>query len=240
MRKVILAAFVLNLVSLALSAQSPLVAKYIKGDIFLNDGTTVSGYIYFDFERVSTFQNSVSYINQASYDNLKATGKVKMKEIEKISPKEASYYTLENGKKFVPETFADLSAVGTGAIPKKYFFEQLVDGKIKLYKRYVGLEGLVSGEDAQLAMDGGEKLAERNRNTFELLIIKDTKNVKSISTVNLTDFISDNTAVLEKYNADNYGNLKSNFSSKIKLGETNHAQAEPDLIRLLTDYNAPN
>lgn len=227
---------VLSFASVNAVAQDKLSDKYKKGEIVLNDDSRIQGYIFFDFEWVSRFQNSVSYINQQSYDNLLATGKVKMKEVEKLNPKEVKYYQLEGGSKFVTETYADLTAAGTGSLPKKYFLEQVADGKIRLYKKYASLEGVVSGPDAQLAMEGGEKLAERNRSTYDLLIIKDSKNVKDLANINLLDYISDNPSVLEKFNNDEYGNLKSVFSTKVKLN-FDGSQHEADLIRLISDYN---
>ena len=229
--------FLFSLVCLLTYAQNDLARKYVKGDIVLNSGESIKGYIFFDFEHVGMFQNSVSYILQETYEELKETGNLKMKYVEKLKPKVVKYYKLEDGPTFVTETYADLTAVGTGSIPKKYFFEQMVVGKINLYKRYISSGGGVSGEYAELTMEGGEKLAEYNKMHFELMIKKDEKNPKNISNVNLLDYISDKADVLNKFNADEYGKLKAVFSKKVKLGDLHYPDFEEDLIKLLNDYN---
>jgi len=218
----------------ALSAQS-LADKYRKGEIQLKDGTQLVGYIFYSFEHVAHFQNSVSFLSQENYDVLASTGKIKLKSIQKFSPKEVTFYQLEDGPKYVAETYADISSLGPGSLPKKVFVEELVTGKIKLYKRYQPIGGVVAGEEAELVMAGGEALAERNKSSYQWLIIKDSKNLKELQFTKLADLIGDNAALLAKYQANDYG-IRDIAVGKLKTEEEKQSFLS-NLKSLLMDYN---
>ncbi|MGB0524083.1 MAG: hypothetical protein ACPGJS_14035, partial [Flammeovirgaceae bacterium] len=60
---------------------------------------------------------------------------------------------------------------------------------------------------------------------------------KSVISINVKELISDNTTVINKFEADHYGSLKTVFSAIVKFGEiqlTDHLDAFIDLV---SDYN---
>lgn len=205
--------------------------NYVKGSIYLNDGQVIEAYLFFDILYPEQFQKSVSYINEATYQNLVATDKLKTKEVEEVKAKDAKYFQLADGRKFVSLKYADLNSAGAGSIPTYYFFEELVSGKISLYKKY--------NSSVAITITDESKQAEREwvKSNFELLIQAGDKGPKNISTIALPDYISDNAEILEKFNNNQYGKLKQVFGKKIKMGEVKHSEHEKDFINILNDYN---
>jgi hypothetical protein len=205
--------------------------NYVKGTIYLNDGQVIQANLYFTILNPDDFQKSVSYISDAIYENVKATDKLKSKDIQEVKAKDAKYFELADGRKFISMKYSDMSSAGAGSIPSYYFFEQIVSGKISLYRKYS-----VSGG---IAFDEATKESEREwiKTHYELLIQAADKGPKSISNIALPDYISDNTTVLEKYNNDQYGDLLKVFNKKMKMGEISHPKYEQDFIKILTDYN---
>ena len=216
-------------------SQNVIFSKYKKGTITTTDGQTIEGYIFFDMAHTDNFQSSVSYLTPTEYEIAKAADKVKLKQIERLKPSEARSYTLDDGRKFSSVTYADLTSV---TLPKKYFLEELAAGTITLYRKYPSNNGMIAGEQASAVMQGGAALEDYNRRNAELVLYKQgDKNAKNISTIKLQDYISDKPEILEKYNNDGYGQLKANFSTKLKLGEVSHYQHEEALIQLVNEYN---
>lgn len=237
--------FILNISLIMFVNAQRNVSDYVKGEITLSTGEVVSCYVEYDLVAPGILQGGVNYITEATYKILADGGKIKGKDIVKLDPKEITSVSLENGKKFKTVTYADLSAVGTATIPKKWIFEVLVEGKITLFKKYADVGGVqvVSGQEAQDIIDGKEytreEKIEKANSKYELLIFKNEKSAKSISNIKLPDYISDNEAVNKKFENDEYGSLKTVLSSKIKMGSfnENHPLYAEDLIKLITEYN---
>ncbi len=218
---------------------------YINGTITTAEGDSMSCYLeYYDINP-GLFQNGVKYITNETFDVLTNGGKIKGKDINKFSPKNVTKIVLSNGKVYEPRVYADLTAVGTASIPKTMLFELVVDGRIKVYKKYRKIGGLtvVSGQEAYDVIEGQgpseQEKIQRNNSTFEILVIKDTKNAQSISNIKLDDYIMDVVTVYDKYKNDEYGDLQKVLSSKIKSESfnDNHPKYAKDFIRIIKDYN---
>ncbi|MBN1182972.1 MAG: hypothetical protein JXB49_11835 [Bacteroidales bacterium] len=225
----ILSAFAINTYS-----QNRWIEKHHKGKIELNDGTVKEGYIPINYTAANDFQKDVSLLSPELYEKAKGGEKVKMKEYEKFKAKDVKYFEIEGGARYESVKYADLYAAGSASIPQMYMFEEVCGPKVKLYKKYISLEGIVSGPVITMTPEEQE---EHVKTHFDLLIQKGDVNPKNISTISLLDYISDNQEVLDKFNNDEYGNLKSVFSSKVKSGNINHPDYEQDFIKLLNDYN---
>jgi hypothetical protein len=217
-------------------------ADYVKGEITPASGDKIICYIVYNEVNPGGMQGGVEYITEETYNILAGGTKIKGKDIVKLDPKEVTSVTLENGKSFKTMTYTDMTAVGAGTIPKKYIFEVLVDGKVSLFKKYPGGGvQVVSGDEAMdltKEYTREEKIARANAK-YEVLIIKDEKNPKSISNIKLDDYISDNESVYQRYQDKDYGNLKAVLGSKIKSGSfnENHPRYANDLIKCISDYN---
>jgi hypothetical protein len=172
--------------------------NYLKGSIYLNDGQVIEGYLYFNILNPDQFQKTVSYITEVIYQSVKATDKLRSKDIQEVKAKDAKYFQLADGRKFVTMKFADMSAAGAASIPSYYFFEEIVSGKISLYRRYV-TDGLLAITDE--AKDAAKEWILSN---YQLLIVSDDK-VKSISNIAVPDYIADNSEVLAKLTTINTG-----------------------------------
>ena len=205
--------------------------KYIKGSIYLNNGTVIQGYIFFDLLNVESFQKSVSYFTDSIYETVKATDKLRLKNVEDVKPKEAKYFELADGKKFISLKYADMTAAGAGSIPSYHFFQEIVAGKISLYRKYNPAVTLTSDEATNA------KAREWVLDNYELLNQTADKVTKNIANIAIPDYISDNAEVLARFNNDQYGDLLKVFKRKMKVGEIKHPQYEKDFIKLLTDYN---
>ena len=215
-------------------SRAQLEEKYVKGKIAINDSEILDRYIYIDFARPDLFQNSVSAITEEVYEELKTTGKLKGKNIVRYKPGNISWFELEDGARFTPSKYSDSGSMSLSSIPKSCFMETLGQGKINLYKHYPSTIGFVSGSTAVM---NNSELREYVKSHFTLLIIKGAGTPKDIDYVNLSKYVEDNQEVLEKFNSDYYGNLRTVFSKRLKLSAINHADHESDLINLVNDYN---
>ncbi len=221
-------------------------SDYIKGEIDLMDGKTIAGYIEYYEDSPGILQKGIDYLTPEVYQLLEKGEKIKGKQINSLKPKEVKEIRLSNDKKFIAVKYADLTAVGAASIPQVCIFEVVVEGKINLYKKFPEVGGLqvVSGEEAAAIMDPvemtKEQKIEKAQSVYEILIFKDSKMPKSISNIKLTDFISDNEAVLDEFNNNSeYSGIRAMLSSKIKPGNfnSNHPKYAAELIQLIQMYN---
>lgn len=238
--------FITSLLGLiTLNAQKS-AGDYVKGEVILLSGETINCFINYEPISPGIIQSGFKYLENEKYQILKNGGKIKGKEILKLKPKEVEKVILDNGKTFKKVTYADLTAVGPASIPKSYLYEVLVEGKITLFRKFEEPGGpiqVVEGEEAQAILDGveltmEEKIANAN-SKFELLVFKDEKMAKNITNIKIQDYISDNEEVLQKFENEEYGSLKTVLSSKIKPSDFNyrHPLYLESLTRLITDYN---
>ena len=220
--------------SLSGFAQKKMIENYIQGEIYLENGQTLNVYIYHTLKHAEDFQNSVTYLTDKQYEMLKAGEKVKMKEIEELKTKEVKYYTLENGQKFNKVKYADLTAAGASSFPKYYFFEQLVDGKVSLYKKQYTMGSVVVGDEALLE---GQELIDYISKRYTCLIQKENENAKDLVNIKIQDYVSSNPDLLSKLESGEYGDVYKTFSSRIHTGDIDYSNYENDLIKLISDFD---
>ena len=104
-------------------------------------------------------------------------------------------------------------------LPKKLCLEQVVDGKIDVYKMYSHTTGQISYEvidaiNASKDMDDENILIDYLQDNFQLLVQKDTDNPRNLMAVNLLNYIGDNKRVKENYTKNHYG-FRDEFSQRL-------------------------
>ncbi len=213
---------------------------YNKGTITLKNGKTVDAYIEIDYRFPQRFQNGISYLTPKTYAKFEKKGKVKGKDKEKLQPKDIQGFELETGAKYASVKYLDMfSNTKTGIIPRARIFEQVADGKIKMYKFYTPTTGKkVSYELLDQKRAGDAQLIAYIQDNFQLLIEKDEKdkNPKNVVSINLLNYIGDNDEVKTNYDNNHYG-LRNQFSTEKKEGKLVNKEFEAAFLRLLADYN---
>ncbi len=214
--------------------------EFKKGTITLDKGKTVEAYILIDFRYPQRFQSSITYITPGSYAKFQKKGKIKKKKKIKLKPKDIDGFALDNGTTFKTVTYVDLSKKTIGMLPKKICLEQLVDGKIAMYKMYSKTSGKMSYELSNVIMDskmdGDDLLIDYIKDNFQLLVQKDTKNPKNVAFLNLLRLIGDNERVKENYANNHYG-LRDQFTEDRKEGKLVNTKYETAFLKMVQDYN---
>lgn len=213
---------------------------YNKGIITLKNGKTVEGYVQIDYRFPQRFQNGISYMTPKTYAKFEKSGKVKGKDLEKLEPKHIQGFELESGARYATVKYLDVfSNTKTGVIPRARIFEQVADGKIKMYKFYTPTTGKkVSYELLDQKALGDAQLIEYIQNNFQLLVEKEGKdnNPKNVVSINLLNYIGDNDEVKTNYDNNHYG-LRNQFSTEKKEGKLVNKEYETAFLKMLADYN---
>lgn len=213
---------------------------YNKGVITLKNGKTIEGYVQIDYRYPQRFQNGITYISPKAYAKYQKKGKVKGGDKEDLKPKDIKGFELENGSKYTSVRYTDIFSYSkTGVLPRRRIFEQVADGKIKMYKFYSPTTGKkVSRELLDQRIAGDAQLIAYIQNTFQLLIQKEgkDKDPKNVMSINMLNYIADNDEVKTNYDNNYYG-LRDQFSTEKKDGKYVDKEYEAAFLRLLTDYN---
>jgi hypothetical protein len=157
-----------------------------------------------------------------------------MKEIVELKTKAVKYYKLEDGTKMKKVKYADLTAASAASFPRFYFFEQISEGEINLYKKHYVMGPVVSGEEATLE---GQELIDFINKKFVCLIQKGDENSKDLVNVKIQDYVGDKTEVLKKLEAGEYGDINSVFGSKMSSSNVDYTKYEENLVSLINEYN---
>ncbi len=223
--------------TIKISAQAQL---YNKGAITLKNGKTIEGYVQIDYRFPQRWQNGITYISPKAYAKFEKKGKVKGGDKEDLKPKDIRGFELENGSKYTSVKYTDLFSYSkTGIIPRRRVFEQIADGKIKMYKFYSPTTGKKVSRDVMDArLEGDGALIDYIQNNFQLLIQKEgkDKDPKNVMSINMLNYIGDNDEVKTNYDKNLYG-LRDQFSTEKKDAKFVDKEYEAAFLRLLADYN---
>lgn len=213
---------------------------YKKGTIIVDQKKTIDAYIQMDFRFPQRFQSSITYISPEAYENFQQSGTLKEKAKESFKPKKIVGFDLEDGRSFRTVKYTDLSRNSTSVkVPEKLCLEQVIDGKINLYKMYSHTTGEVSQELSKVVLDskteGDELLIDYLKDNFQLLVQKDSDNAKNLMVVSLLNYFGDNETVKENYTNNQYG-FRDEFIEK-QSGVIVDKKFETAFLRLLQDYD---
>lgn len=197
-------------------AQREFKANQFEGKIILKNGKEKVGVIEIKGnEEQSPWlkQESVKYISKENFNK----EKLKNKDKEKYSPKDIQGF-YAGDRYFESIKYADMSAVGASMIPKWYFVEKLVDGKLDIYKFYrsPGKVGVAVGEEEIAEM---ERFEEECRTQPNLLIQLEDGKIKNVLNVDIYEYISGCETVLAKYKNGEYGIKPMDDNSKSGVGK---------------------
>lgn len=215
--------------------------NYKKGTIIVDQKKSINAYIQIDFRYPQRFQSSVTYLSPEAFEKLQQGEKLKGKDKKTFKPKEIIGYDLGEGKSFRTVKYTDLSSTSKlGMIPKKLCLEQVVDGKIDMYKMYSHTTGKISYEiigaiNASKDEKDENILIDYLQDNFQLLVQKDSDNPKNLMAVSLLNYFGDNETVKENYTKNQYG-FRDEFTEK-QSGVIVDKKFETAFLRLLQDYD---
>ncbi len=220
-----------------------------KGTIILSKKKSVEAYILIDFTRPQNFQKEVTYLEPKAYAKFKA-GKKAKKLTETVKAKEIVGFDLDDGRKFRTVKYMDLTSGGMGAMmPKKLCMQQIINGKVDMYKLYqhtgsTGSVGIskVSNVVSQVAHESRKTnnpqlLIDHIQSNFQLLAQKEHKMPKNVYSMNMANLIGDNPAVKENYENNKYG-VQAYITGDIIPGLLAHENIEAAFLKMITDYNS--
>lgn len=202
MRKSIAILIVLALSFTSLYAQRELKDNQYKGKIIMKNGKEKIGIIELKGNEIQSPWSKQEDVKFISEENFKKE-KIKRKDKEKFSPKDIQgFYAAD--RYFESAKYSDMSAVGASMIPKWYFMEKLVDGKIDIYRFYrsPGKVGIAVGEEEIAEM---ERFEEECRTQPDMLIKIDDDKIKNVLNVDIYDYIAECETVVAKYKNGDYG-----------------------------------
>jgi hypothetical protein len=199
------------------------------GEIVFTNGNILKGVIEADFDSPWSIQKSITYFDAG----LLSQEKIKNKDKVDYDPKDIVTVTIGD-RIYEVQKYSDMTAAGTGSIPRNYFLERIADGKIKLFKYYQTPMFMGNTNEVEASIKNG-------RNNPDIIIYKGEEKLKAIQNVDMREYLADCTTVLEKYQNGEYGNPKidaekSKFAAKIHTEAS--IQAMKEWIKpLVTDYN---
>lgn len=141
------------------------------------------------------FQKSIRFIEKSKFESLE---KVKNKDYEKLEAADLTAYTYQNDSlKFEGVKYADMSAVGTGMIPKKMFMRKISEGKISMFMHYSNPPSM--GEVS--VMDEETRACAEPNMVYR--VGADGK-LKLVNALNVSKELSDCPDVVKKFEAGEY------------------------------------
>lgn len=236
--------FLLLLVaSFSLSAVGQIEEKMKKENVvtgvLIKNGKEIEGYIkkktkvYTNekwFDAPWTFQNGIKFIEKDVFEN---TEKIKNKNYVSYSPKDCDGYRYDNDSLiFDAVKYADMSAVGTGMIPKLMFLRKVADGKISLYFHYATPPNVVTGGESieQYYIECNEPKTVYRKGTDGKL--------KLVTHLNIEKELADCPSVVEKHKNGEY-NLIGEENTKFNRFLNNSSDGIRENLRfaVIEDYN---
>jgi hypothetical protein len=188
-----------------------------RGSIILK-GKEVEGYIkkkgtgYIDSERLSApwqFQDDIRFISKEVFENKE---KIKNRDFNKYSPKDIDGYKY-NGDSltFVSNKYSDMSAVGTGMIPKWKFMREVLDGEISIYHHYQSPPSVGS-------TTGLRAMYVEYAENPEIVYQKgEDEKMKLVNGMNVEKELADCEEVVKKFQNQEYEVLENSNEEKSKL-----------------------
>ncbi len=192
----------------------------------------IMGYTYLDDQNYAApwqFQGKIRFIEKKTFETKE---KIKNKDYDKLDAKDIDGY-LYNGDSLVYESvkYADMSAVGTGMIPKTKFMRKLVDEKISIYHHFQTPPPV--GE-----VSGLKEIYEENKTPEAVYKIGEKGKLKLVNSLNVEKELSDCPTVVEKYKNNEYKAV-GDEESKSKMNKFLNKTIFRDAVRILVidDYN---
>jgi len=179
------------------------------------------------------FQGKLQFIAKDIFDN---KDKIKNKDFNKYGAKDIDGYHY-NGDSLAYESvkYVDMSAVGTGMIPKSKFMRKMESGKINLYIHF---------QSPPAAMVGS---TEDFRRTYEECAVPEPvyqkgekAKLKLVNGMNVKKVLADCPDVVKKFEGGEYGVIETKSESKLKgLAKlANKTTFRDDMkINAIKDYN---
>ncbi len=220
-------------------AQKELSDSQFRGKIMLKNGDAKEGIIEFRGDADSPWSKQVKifYITEEIFKK----EKIKNKEIEKFTPKDLKGFYVGQ-RYFEVVKYADLSAVGAAMMPKMYFLEKFVDGKISIYRFYrsPGNVTIAMGEEE---IAEAERFEEECRTNPDLLIRLDDGKLKNVSDIDIYKYISECENVVSKYKAGEYGLKPTDKDNKKGVGKfasrlLDASVLEKSVVQIANDFNS--
>lgn len=180
-----------------------------EGTVINLDGTETEGIIEANLQYPWIIQKHIRFFDKSLLEQ----DRVKLKDKPKLDAKELLGFSFAD-KKYEAYKYADLSALGPKTLGSYYFFEQAVDGPIKLYKFYDSPPTVMQGDP--------EVIYEELRNNPNLFVKKGDEKIDILSASKLQNMISDCPEVAAKYDKGEYGNKlkeEEDGKKKSKLGK---------------------
>lgn len=212
---------------------------YYKGTLTLANGKEINAYFYIDHCNPHLFQSTLRMINAKSYKKYVKGKRLKKKVIEKIKLKKINSLQLEDGRLFRTVKYANMySSKKTDWLPKRHLLEVALDGPIVLYKKHYRTQnGFIYRPVMDSALEGGTQHLEFMLSNFEILIQKNRdENPKNIRSINLKNYIGDQTLILKDYQEGKYA-----FREQLQRKATFSANCDPVFLEalkaLVSDYN---
>ena len=203
----------------------------------MKNGDTVNGYIYFDMMNPQDFQKKVYLIDEKAYEAYKAGKEIDKGSVVVYDADDLQSFTLENGKKFKQETYANLFAKRKqDQIPRKMMLEVATEGKITVLKKYHHTQGIVTSYLPDRTKVSDADYVKWQENNFEILAQKAGEEAKNLSTINLKNLFGDNKTVLTDYAKNKYG-FRNLFVKGPVFESSFHMDTLEAFTKMVEDYN---
>ena len=233
MKKIVVILYVL-IVSTAVYAQKKLGENQHYATLIYPDGNESEVVLLANLNRPWLHQQKIFTVDKNLFESLS-----KIKNKDKIDFKAGDLKGYKIGSQlYETQKYADVAAGGPiAALPKDYFMEVAVQGKITVYKFYAEPER--TGSNSHLSF---EELEQQELNNPFILILKEGQKLKETTTIKIENYFGDNERVMEKYNNGEYGNMVLDTEKKglgklvnkiDKLNEDKGAY----VIKMAEDYN---
>ncbi len=209
-----------------------------KGQIILENGTVLEGYVKLKGNERNPWgnQESVEFFTEAAM----ADGKVKKKERTKYVPKKIKGYTVEG--RYFESMKVSLGKLRLGVgIAKWFFVERLAEGDMKMYCLYDSPDPMSVnvGEEAIVAY---EQEVEKMRTNPNILLQKGEEDLVLLDKIDFGQYLSGCKSVQEQYKSGGYGFEPFHQDAESKLGKLISRSANLESIvavlpQIISDYN---